>query len=298
MKQLLIVIFLFAITGCQQEKICTDFYQKVPEERMSKMMPRCASSVMGFGAGFALADPLAVNSPSYKKPDVPNQMLIKNASIRFEVKNYDDARRNINTLIKLSNAYVASERETKSYNQLSNTVLIKTPELTFEKLIDSIVCQAKNLDDRSITVQDITEEYTDTDSRLKAKREIEKRYLEILQRASTIKDILEVEQKLGGIREEIESAEGRLKFISHSVTYSTIDLTYYEQKALPPERRTSWLSKSAATFIDGWYGLGEFIITLISIWPFLCALGASVILIVRFIQKKKKRDAERELSNL
>jgi hypothetical protein len=289
MKRLLLIIILFGFAGCNQKKVSCDFYQKPLNESVSA----CASPERVNGSGYAQPSPLVVNSPSCKTINVQKQMLIKRASIRFEVKSYEKARQNINTIIKYYNAYIVSERESKSYDQLSNTISIRTPELIFDDLIDSVVSQAKNLDTRSITVDDVTEEYVDTDARLKAKKEIEKRYLEILKLAQTIKDILEVEQKLGGIREEIESAEGRLKYLSHQVAFSTIDLTYYEQKTVPPEHRTGWLSRSSTAFVNGWDGLSEFIIGLISIWPFLCFIAATVIIILRIIISKRKRDAKK-----
>ncbi|MGH8458966.1 MAG: DUF4349 domain-containing protein, partial [Nevskiales bacterium] len=44
-------------------------------------------------------------------------------------------------------------------------------------------------------------------------------------RASSVKDILEVHEKLGAVREEIETAEGELKLMSHRVAMSGITVT-------------------------------------------------------------------------
>ena len=79
-----------------------------------------------------------------------------------------------------------------------------------------------------IYVKDVTEEYTDVVIRLKNKKEAEKRFLEILKQTKTIKEILDVEEHLREIREEIESKEGRLKFLNDQVSYSTINLSIYQ----------------------------------------------------------------------
>jgi hypothetical protein len=105
---------------------------------------------------------------------------------------------------------------------------------------------------------------------------------------------LEVEQKLGGIREQIESAEGRLKYLSHQVSFSTIDLTFYEQKNIISKQRSGWLSRSVSAFVDGWNGLIEFEICLISFWPFLCVVAVTAILILRIIQKRRRMLAKRK----
>lgn len=285
MTRTLIVLFLFGIAGCNQSKVSTDSYMKIPQERMAKMVksePEAPSAARGGSVTF---------QAEHKSSDVQKQMLIKRATIRFEVKNYEDSRRKINNIIRVCNAYVASENESRNDYQISNTMSIRVPASIFDNLIDSIVSQAKNLDERSMNVEDVTEEYVDTDARLKAKREIEKRYLEILKKAKNVSEILEVEEKLGAIREEIESAEGRLKYLSHQVSFSVIDLTFYEQKNVAPKHRLGWLSRSASAFVDGWNGITEFVISLISIWPSLCVIAVIIIFISRIIQKKRKKRA-------
>jgi hypothetical protein len=131
-------------------------------------------------------------------------MLIKKASLRFEVKDYLKARKRIGEIVEQTNAYISSERETKTDYQLSNQIQIRVLASGFGTLIDSLTGQAKNLDEKNITAEDVTEEFVDVRARLNANREVEKRYLEILQKAKNVKEILEVEQKLGEIREQIE----------------------------------------------------------------------------------------------
>jgi hypothetical protein len=139
----------------------------------------------------------------------------------------------------------------------------------FEPLIDSLIGQANNLDQKIITVKDVTEEFVDVKARINAKKQVEKRYLEILSKAESVKEILEVEQKLGQIREEIESREGRLKYLSHQVSLSTINITFYQQKTAIPKSRINFLNRLSSSFISGWRGLIEFLLDLVSIWPFL-----------------------------
>ena len=65
---------------------------------------------------------------------------------------------------------------------------------------------------KSVNANDVTEQYYDVKIRLENERQVEKRYLELLAQARTVKDILDIEEKLGKVRQEIESKEGRLRF--------------------------------------------------------------------------------------
>jgi Domain of unknown function (DUF4349) len=291
MKNLLMIAFLIGVAGCEQKQASADYYEKAPIMQQRKAANGPSDKALlggaGYNAGFSPAAQLSSNLD--KKDDVQKQMLIKNASLRFEVKKYDEARNKIHEIIKASNAYVVNEQESRSDFQISNAMTIRVPQSDFDNLIDLIVAQCKNLDQRSVNVNDVTEEYIDTDSRLKAKHEIESRYLEILKKAQNVKDILEIEQKLGGIREEIESVQGRLKYLSHQVAFSTIDLMFYENKNVLPGNRLGFLSRTLSAFIIGWNGLIEFLIGLISLWPALIVLAGISIMAVKLIKSRKKK---------
>jgi len=293
MNRFFFIFLLCIIAGCNQNKVSSDYYEKIPQNQVSKCISQDRSTdkskrsaLLGVATNSTKQE---TNTPTDQSVSFQKQMLIKKATLRFEVNKYEEARIKISELIKSANAYVANESESRSDYQISNTMSIRVPQSTFDNLIETIVSQCKNLDERSINVDDVTEEYVDVDSRLKAKREIEKRYLEILKKALSIKDILEVEQKLGEIRQEIESSEGRLKYLSNQVAFSTISLTFYEQKSILPGHRDSVLSRTLLAFANGWVGLIEFLIGLISIWPFFVIVAIIGIVFTKIIRKIKKK---------
>lgn len=294
MNRWLSIAVAIGFAGCGQNEISSDFYEHTPVA-LKKKETRSTScqGVSGYGGGFAAGFAGENTSSKFvprKEIDIQKQMLIKRASLRFEVKKYGDARSNIARIIQQSNSYVASERESRSEFQISNAMTIRVPQSVFDNLIDTILTQCRNLDERSVNVDDVTEEYVDTDARMKAKREIENRYLQILNRAQTVKDILEVEQKLGGIREEIESAEGRLKYLTHQVSFSTIDLTFYENKNIAPGNRVGFIARTGSAFVNGWNCSVELIIGIISVWPFVVVMTGVVILIVKLIRRRMAKN--------
>lgn len=247
------------------------------------------------GAAAAPQNPASDFTVTSKHADVQEQMLIKKACLRLEVKNFLTAKSRLSAIIKGCNAYISSERESKSESDVTNAMTIRVPQPGFDRLVDSIVGLAKNLDEKNINVEDVTEEYVDTESRLKAKRSVEERYLEILKKAQTIKDILAVEENLGEIREAIESAEGRLKYLSHQVNYGTVDLTFYEHKNMVPAvRRTGLLWQTFTAFVEGWNGLLDFSLGLVSIWPGLIVIALIIAVIIRIFRKWKKRNEKED----
>lgn len=298
MNKCLILLLPFIFITCQQHDIATDFHEKIPQRsvyknEMQREVGRKGVAGIGYGGGShsmqADQSTMADDFKNGSKDDTQDQMLIKKATLSFDVKDYAEARKRIVNIIRNNDAYISSEYESKSDYQISNTMQIRVASDKFESLIDSLIGQANNLDQKNITVEDITEEFVDVEARLNAKRQVEKRYLEILRKAESVSDILEVEQKLGQIREEIEAREGRLKFLSHQVSLSTINLTFYQQKTIMPKARINFLNRFSSSFVSGWRGLIEFLLDLVSIWPFLLIMTGIGLLIYKLFRRIRRK---------
>ena len=83
----------------------------------------------------------------------------------------------------------------------------------------------KELNEKKITSEDVTTEVIDTRSRLEAKKQVRLRYLDLLKQAKNMEEILSVQSEINGIQEQIESAAGRMEYLQHSSSFSTIHLT-------------------------------------------------------------------------
>ena len=80
--------------------------------------------------------------------------------------------------------------------------------------------------------QDMTEDYVDLESRLTNLRAEEKQYLIILKEATTVEDLLNVSDYLSAVQGEIETIEGRLKYLDSQTNFSTITISIYEEASL------------------------------------------------------------------
>ena len=127
----------------------------------------------------------------------------------------------------------------------------------------------------------MTEEFLDVDARLKTKKELEIRYLDILKKASTVKEILDVERELGQLRSDIESIEGRLKYLNNQVSLATLTITIYQQLST----ETQFGKKLKKGFKNGFDNLIWFFVYLTNIWPFILI----IILVLIFLHFRNKK---------
>ncbi len=214
-----------------------------------------------------------------------SQKIIKQASLRFETNDLEETYKQIQTAVKQSQGKVQSDSEGKDYGTLYRNITIRVPSQNFDNFINTISKGVSYFERKEITAEDVTEQYIDLTTRLKNKRKLEERYLQILQKATKISEILEIEKQISIIREEIEAKEGQLKYLESRVSESTVTIEFF--KNLPEQEavQLSYGSKVWTAIKSGFFSLSSFFISIISIWPFIII----IVVLAYFIRKRIKR---------
>ena len=209
--------------------------------------------------------------------------LIKEGQIEFESKDINSAKQTILNAINKSKGYISSDNEYKSLGRISNIITIRVPANNFDQLLAEATKGIKRFDRKVIEIKDVTEEFLDIQARLKTKKELEIRYLELLKKANNVSEMLEVEKQMGQLRSDIESIEGRLKYLENKVSFSTLTITVYEKIS----SQTEFGTKFKNGFKNGWENLIFFFVALTNIWPFIFIIIA-LLLVIKVWRKKKK----------
>ena len=256
------------------------------------------SEGVNFEANADMLQNLSTPPPPPESNTTIDKKIIKTAYISIEVENYLDERKLIDTSLKECNAYIVNENLQNTESQISNSINIKVPANQFDNLLDKLSKIAKKVDYQNIETKDVTEEYIDIETRLANSRKVEQTYLRLLRRTNTIEDILKIEQKLSEIRTDIESTEGRLKYLNHQVSFSTISLNVYQnlEYKYNPENTQSFFQRLKRSISMGWNGIVTFFLFLIRLWPLwiLLAIGFYLWKYVVKTRKERKKDKKKK----
>lgn len=213
-----------------------------------------------------------------------DKKIVKTAFLNAEVKNFKSFHTAIREEVKALGGYIAKEEQSESDYKIENNLVIKVPVEQFDNALTQLSDQTEKINERRITSEDVTTQIVDTRSRMEAKKQVRLRYLDLLKQAKNMEEILNVQSQINGIQEQIESAAGRLTYLGHSSTYSTINLTYYQVlNATAVDNSPSFVKQLASAFSIGLEWMSRLFIGLVSIWPFLLLLS------VVFIVYKKTR---------
>lgn len=232
-------------------------------------------------ASFEMADEVAMSPIAGKQTENIERKLIKEGNISFETSDINNTRKSIFESIEKFKGYVASDQEYKSNGRVSNTIIIRVPANNFDQLLNDATKEVTKFDSKNIEIKDVTEEFVDVEARLKTKKELEKRYSEILTKANSVTEMLEVEKQIGELRSDIEAIEGRLNYLKSQVSFSTLTITFYEIQA----NETQFGHKFKNGFSNGWDNLVWFFVALLNIWPFIIIIS---ILVIWLLWRKKK----------
>lgn len=208
--------------------------------------------------------------------------LIKEGQVEFETNDIGATRKIISESIQKHKGYTSSDQEYKTTGRITNTLIMRVPAKNFDQLLSDATRGVTKFDNKNIEVKDVTEEFLDIQARLKTKKELENRYIELLKKANSVTELLEVEKQIGELRSEIESIEGRLKYLESKVSLSTLTMTFYQ--TIPNE--TEFGNKFMNGFKNGWDNLIWFFVFLTNVWPFVL-IGIGLIFGIRKWRKRK-----------
>ncbi|GAB3712842.1 DUF4349 domain-containing protein [Flavobacterium koreense] len=284
-----LLLISFLITSCKEDA-SADAYSD--EKIMSIEMPPKEDANYDVAAvdstAAAVDEPSSNDSESSLEKIEPQ--IIKNGDLRFETDDLEKTYEIVQNAVKKNEGTIQNDNEGKDYQTHYRNLTIRVPSKNFDSFIKEISTGVNYFDRKEISSNDVTEEYIDVVSRIKTKKALEERYLELLKKATKVSEILEVERQLSEIREEIEAKEGRLKYIKNRVSMSTITLEIYKTDAEKSGATVSFGSKIINAIKSGFNGISSFFIWLIGIWPFIVILVAIIYFVRKRFKKKTKKD--------
>jgi autotransporter-associated beta strand protein len=169
-------------------------------------------------------------APSTTAPAIDTRKLIRNAQLDLEVKSFQAAMDQITALTKAAGGYVDTSNSQKGGNgKLQGTVVVKV----LPQNLDDFLLKLRDLGEvqnQSVSTDDVTKDYYDTQARLDNSRRMEEQLQDLLKHAnSKVSDLLAVERELGRVRGQIEQMQGQLKLYDFEVQYATVTMQLREK---------------------------------------------------------------------
>lgn len=220
-----------------------------------------------------------------------DQKIIRNGYLDLRVDDVSDAAVRVGSIAEERGGFVqessVSERGDGTH---AGSVTVRVPVEKYDEAVAEIKKLATLVKTETSTGQDVTEQYSDLEAQLRNAQAQEETYLAILKQAKTVEDTLKVQQQLGMIRGQIESLQGRLKYLTNATAYSTINVSLQEEPAVrapTKEFRLGTIVKEATqALVAAVQNIIAGLIWAVIVWGgILLPLGLIAWLIVRAMRK-------------
>jgi hypothetical protein len=173
-------------------------------------------------------------------PEPLDRKIIRTGGMEFEIDSFDNAVDGVGKLIlAVKGGFIATVNSEKLPNgKVRGSVVVRMPPEHLDKFILDLrreLAKTGELRSQRIGSQDVTKQYTDIASELRAARVVEGRLIEIIKTGKgEVKDLIAAERELGTWRTKIEKMEGEIRYYNNQVSLSTLTITLAEKEILAP----------------------------------------------------------------
>lgn len=286
---LLALLMLLSLTACGAEasKDAMAMPESAENEYYDAPMETVAGAELGkteSGSGTALP---------------ANRKLIRTIHMNAETEDLTTLQAWLNGRIAELDGYVEAKEmyngsAYSGYRRRNLTMTVRIPAQRVDEFVAG-VGETANVVSSTETVDDVTLQYVDTESHVKALETEQARLLELLEQADTLEDILKIEDRLTDVRYELERYASYLRTLENQVSYATVYLTITEVKEYTPvieEEPTAWeriKTGFARSLKDIGEGLKEFFIWFIINLPHLLIWGAVIFVAVKLLRRRRAK---------
>ena len=184
------------------------------------------------------------------------------------------------------------------YVRRNLTMTVRIPADKADEFV-SRISEQSNIVSSTERIDDVTLQYVDTESHVKALETEQERLLALLEKAETLKDILTLEERLTSVRYQLERYASQLRTLDNQVSYATINLSITEVKEYTPiveEEPTAWQRISEGfgrSLKDIGEGLTEFFIWVAVNSPYILIWGTVGIVVILVIRRRRGKSFRR-----
>jgi len=269
-----VTVVLAAVVGCAAPSPQSAMKDVVVEREEAEVMAAAAP-----GGPSAVAD--------WEMEPMEERMIIWTGDVSLIVKDAEDSLEEVEAIAKDLGGYVVNSSSWYQDDQLRARLTIRVLAGEFDAAMTRLKDLAIKVENRNVSAQDVTEEHTDLDARLRNLEATETELFELLtevrERTSKAEDVLAVHRELSRIREQIEQIKGRMQYLEKMTAMATINIDLIPDELAKPIVVAGWQpSGTAASALRSLVATFQRIVDA-AIWLTIYVLPTLVVIALPFV---------------
>lgn len=305
-KRLLLIslIFVIALSGCASRAVAT----QAPYLETGKAVDNYAYEGAPAAEMPSVAADTSTANVSASGAAPIKQMIIMNANLSILV---DDPTVTLSDIMKLATdlgGFTVNSNSYQTYNSNgvqipAASVTVRVPADKLNDALDKIKAMTGDpkafVTSENVSGQDVTQDYTDLQSRLRNLEEAEAELTKMYEKATEASDVLSIYQQKLQVSEQIEVIKGQIQYYEQASAMSAITVQIDAKASKQPVTIAGWEPKGVAldavrALVNFLKGFVDFLIRLvITVLPILIILGLfiglPIYLLVRWLIRRKAK---------
>lgn len=126
------------------------------------------------------------------------------------------------------------------------SITIRVPSKQLDDALEFIKQDVVKVTYENRSGEDVTNQYVDLQSRLKAKQDAEKKLLQIMESAEKAEDVLAIYMQVQNIQTEIEMLKGQIQYYEESAALSAVSVRLVAEETVKPIEIGGWKLQGTA----------------------------------------------------
>ncbi|MFI6779713.1 DUF4349 domain-containing protein [Micromonospora sp. NPDC050276] len=220
---------------------------------------------------------------------IDQRAIIYTGSMRVQVNNVDAAARDLSALVTRSGGFIGGDQRRSAEADAVAELQVRVPAEKFTAVVDEIA-KLGTQQSREISTEDATEAIVDLDARITSQRARVESARRLLARATSITDLVSLENELGRREADLASLEAKKRRLADLTALSTITVTLAGPAAKTGEEKTE--TGFLVGLKGGWKAFVASMTVLLTVLgallPWLVAFGVPVAVLLLVLRRRKK----------
>ena len=230
---LLVLVIALVAAACAGESPATT--NREPRAGEAPSGAESGDTARDAGAYGGSNDSTSSGGESLPLPQLADRKIVRTATLELEVEDVGASVQEVEAVAVAASGFVSESNvfvdalpegdgggDGASRRTQTASVTIRVPAESYSSVMGKLRGIAKEVRSERSEAAEVTEEYTDLEARLRNLEATEASYLELLAKAGEIADILAVQDRLNGVRLEIEQVQGRINLLDSMTDLATI----------------------------------------------------------------------------
>lgn len=237
---LLVVLIFFLYNNFQQSGLRYGFSNRGFSSDYMPMNDPGSFEKLSVDSTYESAIPVASDSVD-SSIDLSSRKIIQSSSLSLVVKNVEESKQKVLDYANKIGGFMVNSSINRPSDQASATIVVRVPSEKLDEAIEAFKGISSKVVYESLSGYDVTDQYTDIQARMDTLQKTKVKFENILEDATKVTDILEVQRELISLQSQIDNLKGQQKYLDESS--ETVKISVYlstDELSLPYTPDESW----------------------------------------------------------